>query len=228
MGDCNLECCRCIEKKETQFNQISSQPSFNNNLYINRCNQIKCLGYSDLIIQKNNKDSRSEKKSSIQTIEEEKNFGKKKYDDKTKPDSNYKEISLKYSRNNTRNRFYSPNNRYQNNLDNLYGEIRKKTINNTKNNNCEYFENYGDNEEDIVIVERKSPPIRTRYFHTNFRKLKNNTYNKYFDKIEDNKKELDMTEFYKKYQNINNNTFQVKYNYHKDKYITYFTDDNMK
>ena len=50
---------------------------------------------------------------------------------------------------------------------------------------------------------------------------------KYFEKIEESKNNLDMTHKYKIKPNNIINSFPIKYNYQKDKYITYFTDDNI-
>ena len=212
MGNCNLKCCSCIEKKDTQYNQIASLPSGksepNQSLQRRECDFYDFLKFQNNNINK----EKIQSKTSIHNIEDYKNRGNEnRYNEKTK-ETNYKELSFKYSKKETNDRLHSPNNRY----DNLFDTIKYE-----KNKIDKYNENNENKEEDIVVYERKSPTIRPRYFRTNFKTMKNNTYNKYFDKIEDAKKKLDMTE---NYHNKLSNLFPIKYN--KDKYITYFTNDN--
>ena len=60
-----------------------------------------------------------------------------------------------------------------------------------------------------------------RYFH-NYNTLKNKTNKK---NLEESSKDLDLTGNYQSFRL--SNMLPIKYNYHKDKYITYFTDDNI-
>ena len=214
MGNCNLKCCSCIERKDTYYNQISSHPSqkreFNQSQQNRECDFYDLLTFQNIFINNEKK----QVKTNVHTIEDYKNKNNwNKYNEKTK-ETNYKEISFKYSKKETNDRYYSPNNRY----DNIFDTIKYE-----KNKIDKYNENNENKEEDIVVYERKSPTITPRYFRTNFKTIKNNTYNKYFDKIEDAKKKLDMTE---NYHNKITNLFPIKYN--KDKYITYFTNDDNK
>ena len=212
MGNCNLKCCSCIERKGTYYNQITSHPSYkselNQSLHSRECGFYNLLTFQNMNIN----NEKIQGKTITHTIEDYKNKkNSNKYDEKTK-ETNYKEISFKYSKKETNDRLYSPNNRY----DNIFDTIKYE-----KNKIDKYNENNENKEEDIVVYERKSPTIRPRYFRTNFKTMKNNTFNKYFDKIEDAKKKLDMTE---NNHNKISNLFPINYN--KDKYITYFTNDN--
>ena len=212
MGNCNLRCCSCIERKGTYYNQIISHPSYKSEL--NQSLHSRECGFYDLLTFQNMNINNEKIQGKTNTHTKEDYSNKKnsnKYDEKTK-ETNYKEISFKYSKKETNDRLYSPNNRY----DNIFDTIKYE-----KNKIDKYNENNENKEEDIVVYERKSPTIRPRYFRTNFKKMKNNAFNKYFDKIEDAKKKLDMTE---NNHNKISNLFPINYN--KDKYITYFTNDN--
>ena len=81
------------------------------------------------------------------------------------------------------------------------------TFKNKKITNDNYLDNYNQ-EEDIIIFDKN--------------KIKNKAYNKYSWKKNSITK-LDITQNYKK-SDINVYSFPKKYNYHKDKYITYFTE----
>ena len=87
--------------------------------------------------------------------------------------------------------------------------------------NIKYFEEINKEEND----DKKSN-ITFRYNNTNF-KSSNVSFLKYFEKIEDNSKNYDMTN-----NNMNNKRrlteiFPIKFNYHKDKYINYFADNSI-
>ena len=67
-------------------------------------------------------------------------------------------------------------------------------------------------------MQVKKTPINVPVcLRTNFKRAKN-TYSKYFDKIEDSKQNLDMTDNNKNRQKKISNIFPTKYN-QKDKYI---------
>ena len=83
------------------------------------------------------------------------------------------------------------------------------TMKNKKSLNDNYFDNYNQ-EEDIIIFDKNN--------------TKNKTYNKYSWKKNSIKK-MDLAQSDKQ-SDINLYSFPKKYNYHKDKYITYFTEGN--
>ena len=208
MGNCNMGCCRCIEKKET--NQISTR-LYKSSFHKNKLNKNRSLDISHILIDP--KDNTENKKLDNHSLfhlnrKEEKNKVKKNNNEKTNF-QNYKDISFKHSRNSTKDRFYSPNNRY---------------INNNNTNDNKDFNEYN-KEEDFEIIAKHSPTNSPRNVTTNF-KTNKNTHSKYFDKIEECKKNLDMTENNKNKQNKMLNNFPIKYN-EKNKYINYFTDDNI-
>jgi len=219
MGNCNMECCRYIDKKETQINQISNKPSYAKNYYKNRMNQIKPSHLPKLLIQKNNRDeeNKTQQNNSIHFIEDGMNTRRKIFNENTKSDFSYREISLKFSKKTTLDRSYSPNTRYEHLSDTL------KSDKNKDNEKLNEKNNYRP-DEDLVIINRRSPDIMPRYFH-NYNTLKNKTNKKNLEKLEEFSKDLDLTGNYQSYRL--SNMFPIKYNYHKDKYITYFTDDNI-
>ena len=210
-----MECCRYIDKKETQINQISNKSSFAKNCYKNS-NQIKPSNLPKLLIQKNNRDeeSKTQQNISIHVIEDDIHTKRKILNENTKSDFSYREISLKFSKKTTLDRSYSPNTRYEHLCDTLKSDkIRDNEKLNEKNNYRPV--------EDMVVINRKSPDIMPRYFH-NYNTLKNKTNKK---NLEESSKDLDLTGNYQSFRL--SNMLPIKYNYHKDKYITYFTDDNI-
>ncbi len=241
MGNCNMNCCRCIDKKETQINQMPSLSHKLSKCHTNKINQIRPIDISQiLILQNNNKDYANDEKTSLYTLDNEKNTGRKKYNNNTISDLNG-DISLKYSKKKIKERFYSPNNRYDNIFETYKSktkEIEKeKTLDMKNNNNKENNEDkknkgnkenndFFNKEEDAEINDSKSPNIIPRYLHTNFKTATNSAYSRYFDEIDNEKKKFVMTENNKNKTN-NNNIHPIKYNYLKDKYITYFTDENL-
>ena len=87
--------------------------------------------------------------------------------------------------------------------------------------NIKYFEEINKEENDD-----KQSNATLRYNNTNF-KSSNVSFLKYFEKIEDNSKNFDMTN-----NNLNSKRrlteiFPIKFNYHKDKYINYFADNSI-
>ncbi len=213
-----MECCRYIEKKETQINQISNKPSYGRNFHKNRMNQIKPSNLPKLLIQKNNRDedNKMQQNNSIHIIEDDMNTRRKILNENTKSDISYREISLKFSKKTTMDRSYSPNTRYDQLCDSLKSDKKKDNEKFNEKNNYRP-------DEDIVIINRRSPDIMPRYFQ-NYNTLRNKN-NKNLEKLEESSKELDLTGNYQSYRLTN--MFPMKYNYHKDKYITYFTEDNI-
>ena len=85
-----------------------------------------------------------------------------------------------------------------------------RTLKNKKEFNDNYFDNFN-HEEDIIIFDKNN--------------TKNKTYNK--NSLKKNSiKILDIAQNDKQ-SVINLDSFPKRYNYHKDKYITYFTEGNL-
>ena len=219
MGNCNLDCCKCIDKKETQFNQISSRSLCSNSFHNKRQYQIRPLELANLlVIQK-------DVKSDEYTFEDEKNNKEKKYNDNTHSDTNYKDISFKYSKKSIVDKFYCPNNRYDNALDSLRRINPEKKINQKIDKKIRDFKTIN-REENVETNETKSPLIPPRYFLTNIKTSKNNIYCKYFENVEDSKNNQDITDTCKIKQNNLSSIFPLKYKNKTEKYITYFTDND--
>ena len=71
METCNIECCKCIEKKDTQLNPISSKIYKSNSLNKKRIHKIRSFELSQiLIIQKDNKENKEQEKNILITLEE--------------------------------------------------------------------------------------------------------------------------------------------------------------
>ena len=230
MGNCNMDCCKCIDKKETQFIKISNLSNQSNIYNRNKLNQIRPIEISQIIfIQKDdeNKNNENKEKNTIHTLEEEKSKNQKKYNENTNSDTNYKDISFKYSKKLIKDRFYSPNKRYDNVMpDSLRSKTKEKKSNSTIKNNKKKEKKHSDEynkEEDIVINENISPILSPRFLSTNFKTAKS-AYSSYFEKIKDCRKKLEMTDKCKKSQNKISNIFPVKYN-QKKKYITFFINN---
>ena len=220
MGNCNLNCCRCIEKKETQLNQISTNhldTSTKNDECKDKIVPIKIIECSKYVsTQKENKDSKYEEKISFYSLDDDdKNETKRsnktnKFNETTQSCTNSKDVSFIFSKKNI-------NSRYDCSTPELNLKSNKNDTN-KENNNFDNISEYN-NEEDEEINEKIKPFNSYGYYSIDFKKSNFNIY--YFDNknIED-----------KKTQGINikhSNIFPYKYNYQKDKYISYFSDDNI-
>ena len=201
----NWNCCNCIEKKETQINQISNIRHTQNNIKKNGIIPIKTIEFSKL---KDNKESKYEEKLSFYSLDEDdKNITKRT--NKTNSNSNrFNETTHSYTTSKDISFKYINNNENKN--------CQDKT--NEKNNKIEKLENKNKNED---IEEKKNQVINPYYYHTDCKKSKFNIYFNCFDnkKIDgNNNQELSLNY---------SNCFPLKYNYRKDKYISYFTDENI-
>ena len=227
MGNCNMDCCKSIDKRETQFIHI---PNKSNTFNPQKFNQIKPIEFSQIIFTpKDNIENKNEENNNM-IYRNEKNKNYKKYNENTNSDTNYKDITIKYSKKLIKDRFYNPNNRYDQNFVLLKSKTKDNKNNNDKNlnlNNLNNKKNKNDSnkKEDAVINERKSPIISPRYISTNF-KLAQSNYSRYFEHIEECRKNLEMTDKGKNGQNNLSNNFPIIYN-QKNKYITFFTEDDI-
>ena len=208
MGNCNLNCCNCIEKKETQINHISNKKD-ESEIYKNRINPIKKIEFSNFV-----KDNKYDA-SFYSLDDDDKNATKRtnktntnKLNDTTQSISFYKDISFKYSK------------KIENNL---FNETANKNKNDLNINVKE--------DKDIFIYENKKIDEFTetnngkrefnnlKYYNTDFKKSKFSIYLNYVNNknIDNNNQGISIN---------HSNVFPLRYNYQKDKYISYFTEDN--
>ena len=211
MGNCNLNCCRCIEKKETKINQISIQDK-----YIKKVIPIKAIDRSKYIFfQKDNKDSKLEEKVSFYSLDDdEKNETKRsnktnKYNETTQSFTNSKDISCNFSKKNINDKFFErdPDLNFKNEVKDINNEVTY----------CEKTNNF--NSDQNVIMNDNKTMNNYGCYSMNMKKSNYNIY--YFDSknLDDNNKQG---------TNLNHShIIPCKYNYQKDKYISYFTDDNL-
>ena len=211
-GYCDVDCFYCIEKKETKFDFISENRNKINPKKEIKFNQDKPIEntYISAIKKIKNDDI-----TSIYSLEE--NTLRKKFNESHEThldEYNQKDMS---SLQILKNKLDVENNKQINiNIENP----------NNKNldvdTNIKYFEEMNKEEND----DDKQSNAALRYNNTNF-KSSNVSFLKYFEKIEDNSKNFDMTN-----NNINSKRrlteiFPIKFNYHKDKYINYFADNSI-
>ena len=211
-GYCDADCLYCIEKKETKFDFISENRNKINPKKEIKFNQDKPIEntYISAIKKIKNDDI-----TSIYSLEE--NTLRKKFNESHEThldEYNQKDMS---SLQILKNKLDVENNKQINiNIENPNNKILDVDT------NIKYFEEMNKEEND----DDKQSNAALRYNNTNF-KSSNVSFLKYFEKIEDNSKNFDMTN-----NNINSKRrlteiFPIKFNYHKDKYINYFADNSI-
>ena len=211
-GYCDADCLYCIEKKETKFDFISENRNKINPKKEIKFNQDKPIEntYISAIKKIKNDDI-----TSIYSLEE--NTLRKKFNESHEThldEYNQKDMS---SLQILKNKLDVENNKQINiNIENPNNKILDVDT------NIKYFEEMNKEENDVD----KQSNATLRYNNTNF-KSSNVSFLKYFEKIEDNSKNFDMTN-----NNINSKRrlteiFPIKFNYHKDKYINYFADNSI-
>ena len=211
-GYCDVDCLYCIEKKETKFDFISENRNKINPKKEIKFNQDKPIEntYISAIKKIKNDDI-----TSMYSLEE--NTLRKKFNESHEThldEYNQKDMS---SLQILKNKLDVENNKQINiNIENPNNKILDADT------NIKYFEEMNKEEND----DDKQSNEALRYNNTNF-KSSNVSFLKYFEKIEDNSKNFDMTN-----NNINSKRrlteiFPIKFNYHKDKYINYFADNSI-
>jgi hypothetical protein len=211
-GYCDVDCLYCIEKKETKFDFISENRNKINPKKEIKFNQDKPIEntYISAIKKIKNDDI-----TSMYSLEE--NTLRKKFNESHEThldEYNQKDMS---SLQILKNKLDVENNKQINiNIENPNNKILDVDT------NIKYFEEMNKEEND----DDKQSNAALRYNNTNF-KSSNVSFLKYFEKIEDNSKNFDMTN-----NNINSKRrlteiFPIKFNYHKDKYINYFADNSI-
>ena len=211
-GYCDVDCLYCIEKKETKFDFISENRNKINPKKEIKFNQDKPIEntYISAIKKIKNDDI-----TSMYSLEE--NTLRKKFNESHEThldEYNQKDMS---SLQILKNKLDVENTKQINiNIENPNNKILDVDT------NIKYFEEMNKEEND----DDKQSNAALRYNNTNF-KSSNVSFLKYFEKIEDNSKNFDMTN-----NNINSKRrlteiFPIKFNYHKDKYINYFADNSI-
>jgi len=211
-GYCDVDCLYWIKKKETKFDFISENRNKINPKKEIKFNQDKPIEntYISAIKKIKNDDI-----TSMYSLEE--NTLRKKFNESHEThldEYNQKDMS---SLQILKNKLDVENNKQINiNIENPNNKILDVDT------NIKYFEEMNKEEND----DDKQSNAALRYNNTNF-KSSNVSFLKYFEKIEDNSKNFDMTN-----NNINSKRrlteiFPIKFNYHKDKYINYFADNSI-
>ena len=209
---CDIDCFYCIEKKETKFDFINpninkiipkKEPSFS---------QVRQAEYTFV---STNKRIKNDDITSVFTIDD--NTLKKKFNESHESHLlgyiNSKEMSLQIQK----QKLYTENiDKNQTNKD-----IHDSNLLNFENN-TKYFDEI--NKEGTE--EEKKSDFTLRYNNTNINSA-NVSFLKYFEKIEDNSKNFDMTLNDKNNKKRLSNILPIKFNYQKEKYINYFADDSI-
>ena len=211
-GNCDLDCFYCIEKKETKFDILAK----NNNRIIPKKDAILSqVRQAEYRLVSGNKIIKNDDITSVFTIDE--NTFRKKFNEISEThlmgNNNSKDISQQITK---RKLIIDNNEQNQNNQDNQNSNILNLDT------NAKYFDEI--NKE--AVNEEKKSESTLRYNNTNF-KTANVSFLKYFEKIEDNSKNFEMTAIDKNTQRRLTNIFPIKFNYEKEKYINYFADDSL-
>ena len=210
---CDADCLYCIEKKETKFDFINENRNKiipKNEINYNKEGPVEHTFISTI------KRIKNDDITSVYTVDE--NTLRKKFNE-----SHATHLMDEYNQNDIsslqiiKNKSDDENN----NKNNIINKENKNDNILNIDTNIKYFEEINKEEND----DKKSN-ITFRYNNTNF-KSSNVSFLKYFEKIEDNSKNFDMTN-----NNMNNKRrlteiFPIKFNYHKDKYINYFADNSI-
>ena len=209
---CDVDCLYCIEKKETKFDFISE----NRNKIIPKkeikFNQDKPMEntYISAIKKIKNDDITSIYSLEVNTLRKKFN---ESHETHLMDEYNQKDMS---SLQILKNKLDVENNKQINiNIENPNDKILNIDT------NIKYFEEINKEENDD-----KQSNATLRYNNTNF-KSSNVSFLKYFEKIEDNSKNFDMTNNNLKSKRRLTEIFPIKFNYHKDKYINYFADNSI-
>ena len=207
MGNCKLNCCNCIEKKETQINHLSDKKP-ETEIYKKRMNPFKKIEFSNLV-----KDNKYEI-SFYSLDDDDKNATKRtnktntnKLNETSQSFIFTKDISFKYSKKN------------EINISQELNEKNKKDLDIKDNKDIDFDKNNKD--DDIEIDNEKREFNNPIYYKTD---CKNSKFNIYFNYMNSKNSETGNSN-----QGISlnhSNVFPLRYNYQKDKYISYFTDDN--
>ena len=209
---CDIDCFYCIEKKETKFDFINpninkiipkKEPSFS---------QVRQAEYTFV---STNKRIKNDDITSVFTIDD--NTLKKKFNESHESHLlgyiNSKEMSLQIQK----QKLYT---------ENIDKNQTNKDIHDSNLLNFETNTKYFDEINKEGTEEEKKSDFTLRYNNTNINSA-NVSFLKYFEKIEDNSKNFDMTLNDKNNKKRLSNILPIKFNYQKEKYINYFADDSI-
>ena len=208
MGNYNLNCCNCIEKKDTQFITISNNHYSSNMIYKKRMTPIKTIEFSKL---------NSKRENNTYSLEEDEKYMSKrsnKCNEITQSNTNCKDTTIKCS-------ILKKTLKNENIFQDLNNEYKFSDINTNRNigENNDVF----NKEKSIDVDEKCSNFISLRYYNTEFKKSILNIYLEHFNNKKDksNKNRMNNSDGLNR-----SNKFPLKYNYQKDKYISFFTDES--
>ena len=206
---CDIDCFYCIEKKETKFDFINpninkiipkKEPSFS---------QVRQAEYTFVSA---NKRIKNDDITSVFTIDD--NTLKKKFNESHESHLlgyiNSKEMSLQIQK----QKLYT---------ENIDKNQTNKDIHDSNLLNFETNTKYFDEINKEGTEEEKKSDFTLRYNNTNINSA-NVSFLKYFEKIEDNSKNFDMTLNDKNNKKRLSNILPIRFNYQKEKYINYFAD----
>ena len=209
---CDIDCFYCIEKKETKFDFINpninkmipkKEPSFS---------QVRQAEYTFV---STNKRIKNDDITSVFTIDD--NTLKKKFNESHESHLlgyiNSKEMSLQIQK----QKLYT---------ENIDKNQTNKDIHDSNLLNFETNTKYFDEINKEGTEEEKKSDFTLRYNNTNINSA-NVSFLKYFEKIEDNSKNFDMTLNDKNNKKRLSNILPIRFNYQKEKYINYFADDSI-
>ena len=210
-GSCEIDCLYCIEKKETKFDFIN--PKNKQIIPKNETNfsQVRQFEYTFVSTTKRVK---NDDITSVYSVDE--NTIRKKFNENNLIEYYFpKEVFSLQILNNQK----------------IDPDINSQNLNEQENGNNnllnfdtnrKYFEEINKEKSE----EDKKNDSTLRYNNTNF-KSANVSFLKYFEKIEDNSKNFDLTLNNKCDKKRLTTIFPIKFNYQKDKYINYFTDNSI-
>ena len=209
---CDRDCFYCIEKKETKFDFINpnikkiipkKEPSFS---------QVRQAEYTFV---STNKRIKNDDITSVFTIDD--NTLKKKFNESHESHLlgyiNSKEMSLQIQK----QKLYT---------ENIDKNQTNKDIHDSNLLNFETNTKYFDEINKEGTEEEKKSDFTLRYNNTNINSA-NVSFLKYFEKIEDNSKNFDMSLNDKNNKKRLSNILPIRFNYQKEKYINYFADDSI-
>ena len=209
---CDIDCFYCIEKKETKFDFIN--PNINK-IIPNKEPSFSQVRQAEYTFVSTNKRIKNDDITSVFTIDD--NTLKKKFNESHESHLlgyiNSKEMSLQIQK----QKLYT---------ENIDKNQTNKDIHDSNLLNFETNTKYFDEINKEGTEEEKKSDFTLRYNNTNINSA-NVSFLKYFEKIEDNSKNFDMTLNDKNNKKRLSNILPIRFNYQKEKYINYFADDSI-
>ena len=210
---CDIDCFYCIERKDTKFDFIN--PKYNK-IIPKKESSFSQVRQAEYTFVSTTKRIKNDDITTVFTLDD--NTLRKKFNESHESHLlgyiNSKEMSLQIQK----KKLYPENiDKNQSNKDNQYSNILNFDT------NTKYFEEINNKEG---ADEEKKSNFTLRYNNTNINSA-NASFLKYFEKIEDNSKNFDMTLNDKNNKKRLSNILPIRFNYQKEKYINYFADDSI-